>query len=285
MRPSAFLPSNTPVEVAWVKDPAAPIYLGNEFLLWLWFVLDAEGDTITLADESDVAVMLARTLVLDCPRAVSGNETIRSDAPTQLPEARRAVQAGKLPRQAGLILVRHDQQYELTLQAETLAVSGAKLPEAEEREERARLEERVSQVRHLIETVDLLYDAFLERRLATGLVGGVGPDAALAAARRAGPDGCSRLSVFSGTASGRFFRWAVATSSRPCRVRPAIPPPGQSINTFRVNVPGLADDSMMKQHCQLRSICILIPGERQRLYGALRHGTPRGRSVRPKEAF
>jgi hypothetical protein len=46
-----------------------------------------------------------------------------NEGPTRLPEAFRALQAGKLPRKAGLILVRHDQQYELTLQAETLAVS------------------------------------------------------------------------------------------------------------------------------------------------------------------
>src|ERR1700694_394993 len=111
--------------------------------------------------------MLARTLVLECPRGQSGSETIRSEAPTKLPEARRAIQAGKLPRQAGMILVRHDQQYEFTLQAETLAVSGAKLPADEEGEERVRLEERVGQLRHLIETVDLLYGTFLKRRLGT----------------------------------------------------------------------------------------------------------------------
>ena len=69
--------------------------------------------------------MLARTLTLECPRGQTGKETIPSDGPTRLPEARRAIQAGKLPRKAGLILVRHDNQYELTLQAETLAVSGA----------------------------------------------------------------------------------------------------------------------------------------------------------------
>ena len=91
-----------------------------------------------------------------------------SDGPTKLPEARRAIQAGKLPRQAGLILVRHDQQYELTLQAETLAVSGAKLPATEESEDRARQEERVGQLRHLTETLDLLYDAFLSKRLGPG---------------------------------------------------------------------------------------------------------------------
>jgi hypothetical protein len=31
------------------------------------------------------------------------------------PEARRAIQSGKLPRKVGLTVVRHDQQYELTL--------------------------------------------------------------------------------------------------------------------------------------------------------------------------
>ena len=88
-------------------------------------------------------------------------------APTKLPEARRAIQAGKLPRQAGLILVRHAQQYELTLQAETLAVSAAKVPPPRRRTA-PRQEERVGQVRHLVETLDLLYEAFLKRRLESG---------------------------------------------------------------------------------------------------------------------
>jgi hypothetical protein len=166
VRPSSFVPGSGPDNIGWNKNPASPCYLGNEFLLWLWFVLETETDTLILGDNSQVTVMLSRMLVLDCPRAVSGNETIRSDCPIKLPEARRAIQAGKLPRQAGMILVRHDQQYELTLQAETLAVSGAKLSPGENGDERVRQEERVGQVRHLIETVDLLYGAFLKRRLA-----------------------------------------------------------------------------------------------------------------------
>ncbi len=68
---------------------------------------------------------------------------------------------------AGLLLVRHENEYDLTIQAETLAVSGAKLPAGEEREERARLEERVSRLRHLLDTLDLLYTSFLKRRLGT----------------------------------------------------------------------------------------------------------------------
>ena len=73
-----------------------------------------------------------------------------------------------------MILVRHGQQYELTLQAETLGVSGAKLPALEAGEERARLEERVGQLRHLTETLDLLYGAFLKTRLGAGWPGELG---------------------------------------------------------------------------------------------------------------
>ena len=162
--PSPFVPGVSTTQVAWTPDENSRDYLGNEFLLWLWFMLDAESDTITLSDGSQVALMLTRTLVLECPRAQTGKETITSDGPTRLPEARRAIQAGKLPRKVGMILVRHDQQYELTFQGETLAVSGARLPAAEALEERARLEERVKQLRHLLETLDLLYDTFCRLR-------------------------------------------------------------------------------------------------------------------------
>jgi hypothetical protein len=162
--PAPFVPGVSPSEVAWLLDENSRDFLGNEYLLWLWYMLDSESDTIRLSDGSAAAVMLARTLVLECPRGQTGRESITSDGPTSLPEARRAIQAGKLPRKVGLTIVRHDQQYELTLQAETMAVSGAKLPAPEASEERARLEERVNQVRHLLETLDLLYDAFSARR-------------------------------------------------------------------------------------------------------------------------
>ncbi|MGE3805804.1 MAG: hypothetical protein AB7K24_14105 [Gemmataceae bacterium] len=168
LQPACFVPLANGIDVAWIKDPANPSYLGNEFLLWLWFYLEVEDDVIGLPDGSEVTVMLARSLALECPRGDTGSESIRSDAPVKLPEARQAIRGGKLPRRAGMTLVRHDQQYDLTLRAETLGVGSAKLPPIEGNEERARLEDRVNQVRHLIETIELLYHAFLERRVADG---------------------------------------------------------------------------------------------------------------------
>ncbi|MBN9119899.1 MAG: hypothetical protein J0I06_12185 [Planctomycetes bacterium] len=163
--PSAFIPGLTPPDVAWIADESSRDFIGNEFLLWLWYHTDVVSDTIKLADSSEVTLMLARTLNLECPRGVTGHETISHEGPTRLPEARRAIQSGKLPRKVGLTLVRHGEQYELTLHAETLGVGGAKLPPPDEQADaRGKLDDRANQLRALIETLDLLYNAFGEKR-------------------------------------------------------------------------------------------------------------------------
>ncbi len=164
-KPTVFVQGAQGNAIAWVPDENNRDFLGNEFLLWLWHCLENESDTIKLSDDSEVALMIARSLTLECPRGQTGKESISSDGPSKLPEAHRALQAGKLPRKMGLTLVRHEDQYELTLQAETLAISGARLPASEADDDRARLEERVTQLRHLLETLDLLYAAFLSHRL------------------------------------------------------------------------------------------------------------------------
>ncbi|WP_435022069.1 hypothetical protein TA3x_002716 [Tundrisphaera sp. TA3] len=160
--PLGYLGADGHSSVAWsdASDVTRPDYWGNEFLIWLWHTLQADGDTIRLPDDSEVTVMLSKTLVLDCPRGETGRDQLAHEGPTKLPEAFRALQAGKLPRKAGLILVRHGSQYELTLQAETLAVSGAAMPKIEGASGHDLHLARVDALRHLVETLDLLYDAY-----------------------------------------------------------------------------------------------------------------------------
>jgi hypothetical protein len=156
-----------PHHLAWSEDdPTSLDYLGNEFLVWIWHSLQNVSDSIKLSDGSNVTVMLAKTLTLDCPRGEMGRDHLTDDEPIRLPEAFRALQAGKLPRKAGMVLVRHGAEYELTLQAETLAVSGAGLPKPEV--SRASTHEtrstRLDNLRHMTETLDLLFQAYLDRR-------------------------------------------------------------------------------------------------------------------------
>jgi hypothetical protein len=164
--PSAFQQAGSPAEIAWWNNEAGNFdFLGNEFLLWLWWRWEAQSDTIKLPDGSDVTGMFARTLGLQCPRDESGKETITAEAPTRLPEAIQAIRSGKLPRKSGLILVRYGEQYELVLQAETFTVSGARIRSEDSAEGRAVLEDRVESLRGLHETVDLLFRTFCARRI------------------------------------------------------------------------------------------------------------------------
>src|SRR5262249_20324351 len=82
--PSAFVPGMAG-NVAWLPDEANRDFLGNEFLLWLWFILETESDTLKLADDSEVTIMLTRTLVLECPRGQTGRETPRGSPPPARP--------------------------------------------------------------------------------------------------------------------------------------------------------------------------------------------------------
>ncbi len=140
-------------------------YLGNEFLIWLWWKWETETDTIALPDGSEVTGMFARTLSVECPLGESGRGTISSESPTSLPEALQAIRTGKLPRRAGLTLVRHGQQYDLALQAETFAVSGGRIRVEEKTEGRSFVEERIEGLRGLQETLELLFQAFCEVRI------------------------------------------------------------------------------------------------------------------------
>lgn len=164
--PAAFLSDDPSVQIAWWDaETGNADFLGNEFLLWLWWRWETQGDVIPLPDGSEVTGMLARTLRLECPRNESGKETISAENPTKLPEAAHAIRSGKLPRKAGMILVRHGEQYELVLQPETFAISGARITTEQKERGEGAIEDRLDSLRSMHETVDLLFRAFCQQRI------------------------------------------------------------------------------------------------------------------------
>src|SRR5439155_12699044 len=82
-KPTVFVPGGQGGDIAWVPDEHDRNFLGNEFLLWLWYFLENDSDTINLSDASEVAIMVSRTPQLECPRAQFGRESISSDGPTK----------------------------------------------------------------------------------------------------------------------------------------------------------------------------------------------------------
>ncbi len=165
LMPSNFLPQQPQGQIAWANEHRVePDYLGNEFLMWLWWTLENVTDTIALSDGSEVTAMLNKTLVLECPYGESGKETISAECPVKLPEASQAIRSGKLPRKTGMTLVRNGQQVDLVLQAETFAIAGAKIHTDPDNDD-YQLDDRIESIRTLCETVDLMFHAFCQKRI------------------------------------------------------------------------------------------------------------------------
>jgi hypothetical protein len=164
LQPIDFLSGGNQSPHIWTNEfSQAPDFLGNEFLMWLWWMTETKTDTLPLPDESEAVVMFTKTLALDCPKGETGKESITSESPVALPEAMSAIRSGKLPRKAGLTLISDGRQFDLVIQAESFGVSAAKihLDEDEEFEDT----DRIDAIRLLSDSIDQLFYAFLERRI------------------------------------------------------------------------------------------------------------------------
>lgn len=143
-------------------------FLGNEFLLWLWWRSDVHGGEVE-TDGGTVDVRLQRSLDLECAHGVGGSTSLRGDAPADSTEAGRALLAGKWPRRAGLLVQSQGVGFECVLQADRFAISGLRLPPAEgPRGGRTALETRLGQVALFDETLNALFRAFLSLRTGAG---------------------------------------------------------------------------------------------------------------------
>jgi len=146
-------------------------YLGNEFMLWLWHDADRHDGYVKIG-EDEIAVMFDRSLDLDCAYGATGKTSLKSTGPTKMPEAAEALRTGKLPRKCGLTIESGGAQYAFSLAAESLAVSGLKLPDVPEAETpRVLFEERIGQLREFGRLLDRIYDQFLQQRAGAGWEG------------------------------------------------------------------------------------------------------------------
>ena len=115
---------------------------------------------------SDIAVMIERSLRLKCDFGMTGTTVITTDTPAALPEAKAALSVGKQPNKMGLILGGMGGEYRLTVDGPRWTVSGLVPPEPpEDQDIRARLEQRFEGIADLANLLDGLYELFILRRI------------------------------------------------------------------------------------------------------------------------
>lgn len=157
-------------EVPWALAGGEPRdFLGNVFLLWLWWNAEAREGVIETS-KVPVAVVIDKVVDVECPWGVGGKASLRGPLPTQSPEATKALQAGKWPRKLGLLLAAHGQEFECVLQGDRFAVSGLKLQGVSEAAKTPRLEteERLDQIGTFDAVLMGLYEHFLSERFGKG---------------------------------------------------------------------------------------------------------------------
>ncbi len=159
--------------VPWTHaSPNSKDFLGNEFLLWLWWVTETREASVKVTlptGDADVALVLLSSLEMECAWGVKGKQTLREAAPTQMGEAGEGLRNGKWPRKAGLILSDGENQWELSFNADRLLIGAAQLPEiADAASTRDLVEQRLGLTRQLAQTLDATFAAFLRERTVSG---------------------------------------------------------------------------------------------------------------------
>jgi hypothetical protein len=169
-----------PVAGEGLADEHDRSFLGREFLTWLWHEIEEGDGTVRLSANGrtrlpgEAALMIDRSMQLDCDFKLSGRATIHGDGPGRMPEARAALTTGKQPTRMGLVLSAGGETYSLTLEMPGFVVRGLKLPDIDEPNTPVRLEERCRRIVEVSDILDALYAAFLKARLGKDFKGMMG---------------------------------------------------------------------------------------------------------------
>jgi len=144
-------------------------FLGREFLVWLWFESELFEQKFSIEGFGECELWLEKSIVLESlTEAGKERATLAGIAPSGGPEAREALRQGKMPVKAKLAVRRDEQDFALALDADSLSLSGAKIPALLKGEGDDPFHERMTLIEELEGAIESLYRDFLVVRLQAG---------------------------------------------------------------------------------------------------------------------
>ncbi len=140
-------------------------FLGREFLVWLWFESELLEGQFSMPDGERFELWFETQLTLESESAEQEITRMRGAAPSFTSEAHEALRRGKLPIQARMRIERGQQAFGFALNAKTMTISSASLPQLIKEDKEERFYERMYLIEELEKMVDSLYERFLALRL------------------------------------------------------------------------------------------------------------------------
>ncbi|MGD9056902.1 MAG: hypothetical protein PVJ41_08820 [Desulfobacterales bacterium] len=144
-------------------------FLGEEFLTWLWFVIDQDPTVLRKADPDLTSLEIGNRIVLEKrDKKALERITIKGEN-AGLEEAMLALQKGALVAEINLIYRSAQQKWQFTLKGESLNLSSMKTPkiaapESPEDMESAVLE-KIFLYDKILQFLEKLYKTFIKYRL------------------------------------------------------------------------------------------------------------------------
>ncbi|MBL8753669.1 MAG: hypothetical protein JNK15_10240 [Planctomycetes bacterium] len=142
-------------------------FLGEEYLLHLWWKIETEGGEFTLPGGRVVGVAIDDVLQFAPHDGDDTVHSLRRGMPTRSPEARTALRQGHRVSHARLLIAEGSRQWSVTMHGAVMKFGGVKLPEDAEECESAidRTTDRAANWLALHEIVEALFGRFLRVRI------------------------------------------------------------------------------------------------------------------------
>jgi hypothetical protein len=146
-------------------------FLGDEFLTWVWFLVETKQDVFRSADPDCTTLEIGNRIVLENRRGKSVERiSIRGDE-AGMEEGRLALTKGALVTELSLVFKTGEHQWNFSLKGESLNVSGLKTPGPSQPESQEEMEpfliDRVGQMNKILLFVQSLYRTFIQARVAS----------------------------------------------------------------------------------------------------------------------
>lgn len=144
-------------------------FLGDEFLTWLWYLVETDQKAFRMVDPDCVAIEIGNRIVLENRKGNSVERiTIKGDD-AGLEEGKLSLKKGALVTELAFIFKTGEHQWQFSLKGESLNLSnfktpGPALPQSTEEME-AFLLEKANQFNKILNFLEILYKTFIQVRI------------------------------------------------------------------------------------------------------------------------
>jgi hypothetical protein len=144
-------------------------FLGDEFLTWLWYVIEEDPDLIRKVDEEMMTVEIGNRLVLENRRQKSLERiTIKGDD-AGLEEGMLALRKGALVAEMSIVFRSAEHEWSCNLKGESLNFSGLKTPKVALPDSPEEMDgfvlEKIYLYDKVLQLIENLYNIFVRRRI------------------------------------------------------------------------------------------------------------------------